>query len=314
MKALLLAAGYGTRLKPLTDHVPKPLTLFMGRPILDLIYQKVIATGIEAIAVNTHHLAASIEQHIQASPVYRLPVHLSFEREILGTGGSINPLRPWLAGDDLLIFNGDILASLDLKAFVKAFATSEAMAAMVLIPYKAGTTPVYLQDGHVVGIGEAVAGAVPRTFAGIHILGKGFIEALPQQGFLNVIDTYKTLLNNHQVLAFEHDGYWADLGIPRDYFEAHQELWLSAERDALVQALFLDTRSWNFDEGQSTVFVDCQPIRGFKHSFVFGPIHAEAAIQIDNCIVYPNSRLPKHRQERGKILTPYASLNIVDDT
>lgn len=311
MKALLLAAGYGTRLKPLTDHVPKPLTLFMGRPILDLVYSQVLAAGIDQVAVNTHHLAETLALHIQNSPLYRQPIHLSYEKEILGTGGSINPLRPWLGSDDLLIFNGDIVTSLDLKGFLSAFAQSRAIASMVLLPHKEGTTPVYVQKGRIVSIGEEVAGASKKTFAGVHILSKAFIEALPATGFLSVIDSYKALLKDHPVLAFDHNGYWADLGIPRDYLEAHQGLLRDPERETICQALCLDTKTWVWDGKQSSLFIDGPALQGFEECFVFGPVAIEQPVHIQKCIVYPRTQLTKHRQEQGKIITTYASLNII---
>ncbi|RZA14952.1 MAG: nucleotidyltransferase family protein, partial [Proteobacteria bacterium] len=166
MKALLLAAGYGTRLKPLTDHIPKPLTLFMGRPILDIVYDQVTSAGVEQVAVNTHHLASVIAEHTLTLSLSKQPIHISHEKEILGTGGSINPLRDWLDHDDLLIFNGDIVSSVNLNALIAAYRASKAQAAMVLIPHKTGTTPVFVKMDRVVGIGSGPADAEMKTFAG----------------------------------------------------------------------------------------------------------------------------------------------------
>jgi mannose-1-phosphate guanylyltransferase len=311
MKALLLAAGFGSRLKPLTDHVPKPLTLFMGQPILDIVYRQVIAAGIQAVAVNTHHLSEKIALHIQKSSLYKQPIQISHEDEILGTGGSINPLRPWLGVDDLLIFNGDIVTSLDLSAFVKAHAREKPIASMVLLDHKEGTTPVYVKDGRVVSIGEPFEGALKRTFAGIHILSRGFVKALPQSGFLSVIDTYKELLGREKVLAFDHAGYWADLGIPKDYLEAHKELWQHPDRESILKALQLDSSSWNWSAKDETLFIGGAVQEGFKKSFVFGTVKADQPIHIQRCIVYAGIELTKHSHEENKIITPYARLNII---
>ncbi|MBC7661767.1 MAG: NTP transferase domain-containing protein [Chitinophagaceae bacterium] len=312
MKALLLAAGYGTRLKPLTDHVPKPLTLFMGSPILDIVYSQVVRAGIQNIAVNTHHLSERIRLHIQNSPLYKHPVHISYEPDILGTGGSINPLRSWLGGEDLLIFNGDIVTSLDTLSFIAAFEKAKPLAGMVLIPHKAGTTPVYILGDQVVSIGEAVPGALKKTFAGIHIISDAFIREMPTSGFYSVIDTYQKLLKaKGSILAFEHNSYWADLGIPRDYLEAHQSLLHHPDRARLCESLCLDTGPWRYAETQRTLFIGCEPIAGFKDSFVFGPIACEQPVQFDVCIVYPHSQLSKHSHEKYKIVTGYALLNMM---
>lgn len=311
MKALLLAAGFGSRLKPLTDHVPKPLTLFMGQPILDIVYRQVTRAGIESVAVNTHHLSEKIAAHIQKTALYKQPIQISYEEEILGTGGSINPLRPWLGSDDLLIFNGDIVTSLDLSAFCKAHEEQKPIASMVLLDHKEGTTPVWVKDGRVVSIGEPSPGALKRTFAGIHILSKGFVDVLPQSGFQSVIDTYKKLLGTHKVFAFDHPGYWADLGIPKDYLEAHRELWQHPARTSILKALELDSSGWNWSEVDETLFIDGPLQAGFKQSFVFGDVKADQPIHIQRCIVYAGIELTKHSHEENKIITPYARLNII---
>ncbi len=312
MKALLLAAGYGSRLRPLTDRLPKPLTLFMGRPILDIVAGQVQRAGVNEIAVNTHHLADQIARHVASSQAYKQPIHISYEPEILGTGGCLNPLRTWLGSDDLLIFNGDIICPLPLKDLMRAFHKSSALAAMALIPHRDGTTPVYVKDGAVVSIGEAVKGAEQRTFSGIHILSRSFVEEVPRQGFLSVIDTYKELLGQKgQILAYDFNGYWADLGIPKDYLEAHDAIWKHPGRDGILEALGFDASGWTFDAAQRTLFVDGAVRAGFKDSFVFGPIPEAEGIHVERCIVYPETDMTSLGDEYGKILSPYARLSIV---
>jgi mannose-1-phosphate guanylyltransferase len=312
MKALLLAAGFGTRLKPLTEHIPKPLTLFMARPILDIVYDQITHAGIDQVAVNTHHLASAIALHTQQLALTKQPIHISHEREILGTGGSINPLRPWLAGDDLLIFNGDIISSVDLKALSACYKSAKPMAAMVLIPHKEGTTPVFAKMDQVVGIGSGPSDAEPMTFAGIHILGQAFIERMPSKGFFSVIDTYQSLLEaGEPILAFRHQGFWADLGVPRDYLEAHQIFWRSEDRSKLAKALNLNEALWAWDVEQHSLFIGSSPISGVRESFVFGPIGHKARCDLSRCIVYPQTDLTKHSHERDKIISPVACLSLV---
>ncbi|RZA14457.1 MAG: hypothetical protein EOP10_27995 [Proteobacteria bacterium] len=312
MKALLLAAGLGTRLKPLTDHIPKPLTLFMGRPILDIVYDQVTSAGVEQVAVNTHHLAFVIAEHTQKIGLSKQPIHISHEPEILGTGGSINPLRPWLDHDDLLIFNGDIVSSVDLNALITSYHASKAWAAMVLIPHKRGTTPVFVKMNRVVGIGDGPADAEMKTFAGVHIISDAFIGEMPRESFFSVIDTYQKLLKAQKpILAFTHEGYWADLGIPHDYLEAHEDFWNAKDRSALAKALRIDEKLWDWDEAQRSLFVGTDRIAGVRESFVFGPLKASAESQITKCIVYPGVDLTKHRHEHGKILSKEACLNVL---
>ena len=312
MKALLLAAGYGTRLKPLTDFIPKPLTLFMGRPILDIVLEQVRSAGLTQVAVNTHHLAMIMQEHIQKLALPSQPIHISNEPEILGTGGSINPLRPWLHEDDLLIFNGDIVSSIDLSAFIQRFRTSKAQAAMALIPHKTGTTPVSIIGDRVVGIGKEYAESSRKTFSGVHIISRAFIEQMPREGFFSVIDTYQQLLSRGEpILAFEHDGFWADLGVPQDYLEAHREFWGSRDRSFLAKSLHLDESAWDYDGDQHSLFISTPRISGVRNSFVFGPLKATKRVELDRCIVYPGVDLKDDESRRGMILSPMTKLNIV---
>lgn len=312
MKALLLAAGYGTRLKPLTDSIPKPLTLFMGRPILDIVYDQVRAEGIEQVAVNTHHLAMTMQMHIQNLAANRQPIHISYEPEILGTGGCINPLRDWLEDEDLLIFNGDIVSSIDLSAFIRTYKASKAKAAMVLIPHRQGTTPLTVESKQVIGIGTHAPDSASKTFAGIHIVSRAFIEQMPLQGFFSVIDTYQNLLTQGElILAFEHSGFWADLGIPSDYLEAHREFWSGSNTIELAKALQLSTQSWDYDVSQQSLFVDTPRIQGVRNSFLFGPLRTDGVVELERCIVYPGVDLAEHRHKRGMIISPKACLSIL---
>ena len=88
MKALILAAGLGTRLRPYTDHTPKPLFSIQGRPLLDIMIFKLIAAGCKAVIINTHHRHAQIESFI-AQQTYPIPIQTRYEPDILGTGGAI---------------------------------------------------------------------------------------------------------------------------------------------------------------------------------------------------------------------------------
>ncbi len=313
MKALLLAAGYGSRLKPLTDYIPKPLTLFMSRPILDIVHEQVRAAGIQDIAVNTHHLADAIAEHIQKNPNLRSS-HISFEKEILGTGGSVNPLREWLGLEDLLIFNGDIVASIDLEKFIRMFKHSGAKAGMVLIPHKKGTTPLAFQSDRVVEIGgQAGNSEIAKTFAGVHIISKAFIEAMPKEGFFSVIDTYQELLKaGEPIFGFEHSGFWADLGIPNDYIEAHRELWNHPHKDKILKALHLNQLALDYDILQESLFINCKRRHGFKRCFIFGESQAvtHGESNLEDCIVYPGIDLNKHSHAKMQIISPCASLNV----
>jgi len=114
MKALILAAGYGNRLRPYTDHTPKPLFSIAGRPLLDVIIEKLQKAGCKAVIINTHHLHHKIEAFLAARK-YSLEVNTRYEPRILGTGGAIKNVADFWDDQPFMVINADIVADIDLK-------------------------------------------------------------------------------------------------------------------------------------------------------------------------------------------------------
>jgi len=316
MKALLLAAGLGSRLRPLTEVLPKPLCLFYGRPMLDIVYQQIMQQGIQHIAINTHHLHSLIELHIQKhESVYTPPPQLSYEPVILGTGGAINPIRTWIGTGSLLICNSDIIADIDLGQLILQHQQSGADATMVLLDrHKKGTTPIAFEGSKIRAIGDLPVRAAEScrisTFSGIHIIGPRLLEALPRSGSPSVIDGYHQLLKDGAFIqVFQHQGFWADLGTPRDYFAAHQAVFHHPDRRALCERLGLPSNIvW--DDTRSSALCGSGTVLGrSKDSFILGPIHGDVPIQ--SCLVYPGVVFKPGQAFQDKIITPNFSMDIV---
>jgi mannose-1-phosphate guanylyltransferase len=125
MRALLLAAGLGTRLRPLTDSVPKAMVDIAGRPLLDRWLQMLIEGGVERVLVNTHHLGSVISTYLKTSP-WHDRVDLVDEKLLLGTGGTLLANRGWFGPGPLLVTHGDNASDLDIKAFMSAHARRSA--------------------------------------------------------------------------------------------------------------------------------------------------------------------------------------------
>ncbi len=119
MRALLLAAGLGTRLRPLTDHTPKCLVDVKGRPLIDYWFDQLFSAGAERVLVNTHHLAEQVSAHIAASP-YRDRVDLVHEEVLLGTGGTMLANRDWAGDKALFVAHADNLSSFPIREFLDA--------------------------------------------------------------------------------------------------------------------------------------------------------------------------------------------------
>lgn len=244
----VLAAGFGTRLRPLTSRLPKPMIRFFGAPLLDLALFRFRSAGISDIAVNAHYLAKEIETGLKASPWGR-NVKLSIEDPvILGRGGAYIPLRNWFGKKTIIAYNGDIISDIDVAAALAHHRAKGAMATMVVLPKPLGRdNAVYCAaDGRIGTIAKtppATGGAwTARGFACLQILEPEFLDFLPPTGESDILDAYaQAIAGGHVVTSFVHSGFWHDLGSPAQLLQAHIDLLESgqAQRET-VSALGLD--------------------------------------------------------------------------
>jgi mannose-1-phosphate guanylyltransferase len=234
VKGMVLAAGLGTRLRPITDEYPKPLVPMFGVNPLGLAIQQLRSAGIEELAVNTHYRAEKIAQYLGSFT--NDSIKISYEPTILGTGGAYNPLREWLGDSHLAVVNGDIVSSIDIGQLVSAHLKSGALATMVLLPAVIPGEPgVFHQNGLITGI-RKYGKKSPKVgnFACMQVLSPRFFEFLPNEGVFDIIDTaYNTMLQEGLPIgSFEFSGMWHDIRSPKYYFAALTDIaarWASEE-------------------------------------------------------------------------------------
>jgi len=227
MKAMILAAGYGKRLRPLTEKIPKPLLPVGKYPILAWNLLLLKRHGIREAIINLHHLGEQIVETIRDGSGYGMRVAYSHEPEILGTGGGIKQASLYLQNGAFLVLNGDTLSDCDLTALIAAHRSSGALATLAVRedPDAADWGPVMLNDrSRIVQINgqPAASGALetarhPHMFAGLHVVDPAVLDAIPQ-GPCSIIDVYIELLRRERPLAGYHfSGYWSDIGTPERY-------------------------------------------------------------------------------------------------
>ena len=217
--AFLLAAGFGTRLRPLTEHRPKPLMPMCGVPMLDYTRALLRSHGHERILVNAHHLweqvAAWCERHNMGLQV-KLP-------DILGTGGGLKAASDRLA-ERFVIVNADILCDIHLSELVDAVPADGAAMALRAAPDWEQIGPVLADE---TGIVRRITSLVPGKgqpgthFTGVHAMHRGALERIPD-GFQCVVRTaYIELVPEGLVRATKHPGTWVDVGTPEAYLRAN---------------------------------------------------------------------------------------------
>jgi mannose-1-phosphate guanylyltransferase len=224
MRAMILAAGLGTRLRPLSDELPKPLLPVGDRPAVAHIAAALAAAGIEEAVLNTHHLAEAFAG-LAGLPLSLRIIH---ETEILGTAGGVAHAAPLLGDGDVVIWNGDILADVDVKALIAAHRAEGAASTLAVAPRAAGEGTVGIgDDGRVVRLrgqrfGEEVTSG---DFLGVRVLGPALRARLPAPGCF-IDDGYLPALREGRRLAtFAVPGPWDDIGTVGAYLAANAR-WL----------------------------------------------------------------------------------------
>lgn len=231
--AFILAAGLGTRLRPLTTHRPKPLLPVCGVPMLDQALALARAHGHTDVLVNAHHLWQQVAAWAEGAGA-RLQVELP---EILGTGGGLKAARDDLA-ERFVVLNADILCDVDLTALLGAVPPGGAAMALGSDPAVAARAPVLAdRDGVLVKLRELVPeqpGGLPGThFTGLHALDRATLDRVPD-GFACIVrSAYLELVPARLVRTIRHDGLWVDIGTPDEYLRANLAVLRGAVRPPL---------------------------------------------------------------------------------
>jgi mannose-1-phosphate guanylyltransferase len=227
LRALVLAAGRGERLRPLTDRVPKPLLPVAGEPIAGASLRALAAAGCEGAALNLHHLGEQIRTHF-GDAYEGMPLHYSREPVLLGTLGALAPLRGFLGEADVLVLlNGDSLCEWPLAALIARHQKSGAVATLLLhetldpAPFGGGVGVD--GAGYVTAFrrGAAAPGEVGRrVFAGAHVLSPALLARIPDGPGDIIAGLYEPLLAaGARIATMTTRRRWHDLGTPRRYLE-----------------------------------------------------------------------------------------------
>lgn len=222
--AFLLGAGLGTRLRPLTEHCPKPLLPLGGQPMICQAMDTLIAHGIKRFIINTHHAAEVYSEKFPQGDYRGVPVTLVHEPVLLDTGGGLKNIEPLLNSDDenLFVYNGDILANLDLKKLAAEHLTSRALATLLLRTNGHGNVNFDEKTKSVLDLRDklGVAGTRRCRFTGIYCVSRKFFEEIPAGKIESVVEAFLRVIarGNGEIRGIIDDtGSWRDLGTLEEY-------------------------------------------------------------------------------------------------
>jgi mannose-1-phosphate guanylyltransferase len=245
MRAMLLAAGLGNRLRPLTDRLPKPAVPLMNRPLGSFAIEHLLRAGADQLAVNAHHLPHEIERLVRETLPPDLPHRVSIEETLLGTGGGIaralallEPIGGAMRDDETaLVMNADVLFAPDLRAAIALHEANDAFATMVVRrdPRAQALGAIDIDaSGRVrrmLGV-PSLEGAALEThmFTGVHVLSARAVRDLPEKGCV-IRQGYRRWIDRGEVvMGFVEDAPFRDLGTPKEYLAAHLDLLSGAIR------------------------------------------------------------------------------------
>jgi NDP-sugar pyrophosphorylase family protein len=242
MKAMVFAAGLGTRLRPLTNDRPKALVTVAGRTLLELTLSRLRAFGVSEVILNVHHFADKIVDYLQANRNFGMRIEISREEVLLDTGGGLKKAA-WFfleagksAQEPFIVHNVDVLSSVDLARMVRFHIEHNAIAALAVHQRDSSRYLLFDEQGQLCGrrIGRDAEAewALPAqqvqslAFSGIQVLSPRIFSNLPEEGVFSIIPAYLRLAaQGEAILGFRADeSYWRDLGRPEDLAEAERDL------------------------------------------------------------------------------------------
>ena len=238
MKAMVFAAGYGERLRPLTEKLPKALIPVAGRPMIEYSLLLLRHYGITEIIINVHHLGEKIQALLQDGKKLGLRITYSEEKELLDTGGGLLRVRSFLEDGTFIVINSDVIIDLPLAEVIESHQKRGAMATLVLRPdpqadlygpiETSGNLRIQRFLGHKAPESESAGGLTKFMFTGVQILEPkvfNFMEEEDSPKFSITKATYpRVLACGERLYGFPFNGYWQDLGTSERIKEVEEKL------------------------------------------------------------------------------------------
>jgi len=224
-KAIILAAGFGARMLPLSLDIPKPMMPFWNKPILGHVLDMLAHWGVREALINLHHQPDLILQYARQKRRDNLRVCLSFEPDILGTGGALNKAGWFLDSKPFWMINADVVADLNPAPLLKAFASRQCLAALWLHP-SLGPRTVEMTRGVITNFQSSRPGTDGTfTFCGLHLVAPEILQYIPERRFSSIIRAYdRAMRDGHRILGgCLPRSFWADMGTPESYLHAHRD-------------------------------------------------------------------------------------------
>jgi mannose-1-phosphate guanylyltransferase len=241
MKAMILAAGLGTRLRPLTDNRPKALVQIAGHTLLEITLSRLRTFGIREVIINVHHYADMIIEYLKRNDDFGMHIVVSREEVLLDTGGGLKKAAYFFLEDcnsaeqAFILHNVDVISTIDFRRMVQFHTENRALATLAVQDRETSRYLLFDEQLHLCGrrSGSEEAELVRSSqqvralaFSGVHVISPRLLQMMTEQGAFSIITSYLHLAaQGEQILAFRADDYhWRDLGKPDNVVQAAWDL------------------------------------------------------------------------------------------
>jgi NDP-sugar pyrophosphorylase family protein len=283
MRAIVLSAGYGTRLWPLTEDRTKPAIPILGKPLVGYVAEYLVGYGFDEIVVNLHHRPESVRTALGDGSRFGVKLHYVEEPQILGTSGALDNTREYFDRDTFLVVNGKIITDIDLKAALDTHRNASALATLVLLPNarRERFSVVETEEGRVTGFGgmpdKSAVGPAPLMFTGIHIMEPRIFDYIPRGIFSDsVTHVYpQAIANGETIAAHVAEGKWRELSTLERYLEISLEM-------------LAETGSSYFSGAGSVV----APTAQVSETIIWDDVQIGDEAAVHRCVVGDDVRIP----------------------
>ena len=242
MKAMILAAGLGTRLRPITEERPKAMVTIAGRTMLEIALARLRDLGVREAIVNVHHFADMIVDYLKANDNFGMRIEVSREERLLDTGGGLKKAAPFFLDsrsdedEPFILHNVDVLSTIDLERMAAFHIEQGALATLAVQQRESSRYLLFDERGQLCGrrargegadrVVRPVGSMQALAFSGIHVLSSRIFSRMEEEGAFSIVAAYLRLVSHgEKIVGFRADEYyWRDLGRPESILEAAKDV------------------------------------------------------------------------------------------
>ena len=297
MRAIVLSAGYGTRLWPLTEDRTKPAIPILGKPLVGYVAEYLAGYGIDEIVVNLHHRPESVRRALGDGARFGVKLHYVEEPVILGTSGALDNTRSFFETETFVVVNGKIITDIDLNAAFETHRKSNALATLVLLPNarRERFSVIETAGGRITGFGgmpvDSGGDSVPLMFTGIHIMEPRILEYVPRGVFSDsVVHVYPKAMADGEIIAGHvAAGKWRELSTLKRYLDISVELLKEAQKPFV-------TGSNSSIDGSATV----------SDSIIWDNVEVRAGARVSRAVLADNVKIKAQETVENAVVVPRA--------